>query len=334
MKSYRYKEWDIIRGIGVLLVILGHSFPDDTSGIWLREDFYGYLKCFIYSFHMPLFVCMSGFLSSKILNTTSLESLIDYIKTKGKRLLIPYISVGIMYIPLQIIMSKYSTRVISGDTLLLDFIKGNNPNYQLWTLYVLFILNVLAAILIKSKTSLYLVSGSFFFISIISIAYRTGINIVDRIMYNGVFFFVGIVLFIHYDYIRKLQHNKKIKSAIVTIFIILECAYLFTKSNYFTVIIPYFAILTLLFLGLSCKDCQSKLIRILNIIAEYSMDIYIMSNLSQIGMRLILGKLGCTYGAIYIAEIISGIIFPIIGSKYILKKSKILQALILGKSIK
>lgn len=25
MKSYRYKEWDIIRGIGVLLVILGHS---------------------------------------------------------------------------------------------------------------------------------------------------------------------------------------------------------------------------------------------------------------------------------------------------------------------
>lgn len=65
MKSYRYKEWDIIRGIGVLLVILGHSFPDDTSGIWLREDFYGYLKYFIYSFHMPLFVCMSGFCPQK-----------------------------------------------------------------------------------------------------------------------------------------------------------------------------------------------------------------------------------------------------------------------------
>lgn len=68
MKSIRYKEWDIIRGIGVLLVILGHSFPDDTSGVWLREDFYGYFKYFIYSFHMPLFVCMSGFLSSKIMN--------------------------------------------------------------------------------------------------------------------------------------------------------------------------------------------------------------------------------------------------------------------------
>lgn len=42
---------DICKGLGILLVILGHIYePNSRVGIW------------IYSFHMPLFLIVSGIL--------------------------------------------------------------------------------------------------------------------------------------------------------------------------------------------------------------------------------------------------------------------------------
>ena len=62
-KKNRYTEIDIARGIGILLVVLGHSIKQTgVSATWIRI-----LTYIIYSFHMPLFFCLSGFVSAKIL---------------------------------------------------------------------------------------------------------------------------------------------------------------------------------------------------------------------------------------------------------------------------
>ena len=48
-KSGRIDEIDVMRGIGILLVVIGHVFPAGKR-----------VHTFIYSFHMPLFFIISG----------------------------------------------------------------------------------------------------------------------------------------------------------------------------------------------------------------------------------------------------------------------------------
>lgn len=55
---------DIIRGIAIILVLYGHSLQYGSGGTFLNDGLYWenpVMKC-IYSFHMPLFMCISGFL--------------------------------------------------------------------------------------------------------------------------------------------------------------------------------------------------------------------------------------------------------------------------------
>ena len=49
------------RIIGILLVVLGHSYPFNVPIPQSLE----FLRTVIYSFHMPLFVFLSGFLAAK-----------------------------------------------------------------------------------------------------------------------------------------------------------------------------------------------------------------------------------------------------------------------------
>ena len=90
---------DILKGIGIILVIVGHSIP------W--EHPLGQVNHFIYSFHMPLFFLVSGYLFKK----TSPRELF---KKDFKRLIIPYLWV-------------------SGIILLSFIVKWIiNPNYQIF----------------------------------------------------------------------------------------------------------------------------------------------------------------------------------------------------------
>lgn len=82
MKKERIDEYDVAKGIGILLVILGHTLPLDSS-----------LRLFIYAFHMPLFFFLSG-LVMKESQTICLD----------KSLLTNYIFYSCLYIVFDIIV--------------------------------------------------------------------------------------------------------------------------------------------------------------------------------------------------------------------------------------
>lgn len=55
-------EWvDVVKGLLILTVILGHSIQESllVRGISFESDFW---RNIIYSFHMPAFMAMSGYL--------------------------------------------------------------------------------------------------------------------------------------------------------------------------------------------------------------------------------------------------------------------------------
>ena len=50
-------DWVVIaKGIGIILVVIGHFHPDTSPLYW--SD----IRVIIYSFHMPLFFVLSGYL--------------------------------------------------------------------------------------------------------------------------------------------------------------------------------------------------------------------------------------------------------------------------------
>ncbi|WP_445506455.1 acyltransferase family protein [Niallia sp. 03190] len=70
---------DMAKGIGIILVIMGHTSNDIAQH-------------YFYWFHMPLFFILSGYTFKEISNTTDF---VAWLKKFTKRLLIPYVSFGI-----------------------------------------------------------------------------------------------------------------------------------------------------------------------------------------------------------------------------------------------
>lgn len=75
MENKRIEWVDVAKGIGIVLVVLGHNKAP------------GYLINFIYAFHMPLFFFMSGLLT----NPNRYKNAFKFLKSKFVKLIIPYI---------------------------------------------------------------------------------------------------------------------------------------------------------------------------------------------------------------------------------------------------
>lgn len=97
----RIKWLDILKGLLIILVILGHSNMN-----------YSIVKI-IYSFHMPLFFMISGYL----LDINKIESLMEWIKSKWKKYLLPYAC----FLCLNSLLN-FSNR--GGENVLKDILKG------------------------------------------------------------------------------------------------------------------------------------------------------------------------------------------------------------------
>ena len=89
----REKWVDAVKGLAIYLVILGHSIQYATT----RDYYYAKNSIFqiIYSFHMPLFMMMSGYLFAYSISKYSIK---DGIIAKIKGILIPCIVWGASHI--------------------------------------------------------------------------------------------------------------------------------------------------------------------------------------------------------------------------------------------
>ncbi len=85
LQSKRIEEIDVAKGLGILLVILGHM-KGLTSEVWQQ---------FAASFHMPLFFFLSGLLMNT--ENASLRGFRDFAGRKARRMLIPYILWALIY---------------------------------------------------------------------------------------------------------------------------------------------------------------------------------------------------------------------------------------------
>lgn len=143
-------EWvEKAKGIGILLVILGHSIRDGMRSHWI----YNLIYTFIYTFHMPLFFMISGFLFERSLKKG--YSYPELLKKKTRSVAVPFISYSVLIYMIFIACNciPYIGRIIeqkieipeSFVSYLLNVINGNNPlAFHLWYLLVLYLIEVIS----------------------------------------------------------------------------------------------------------------------------------------------------------------------------------------------
>ena len=326
MKKH-YKDMDIARGIGIFLVVLGHSFPDAQFN---GSSFYAYIYRFIYSFHMPLFFVISGFFAHKIYEINSLKSYGTFIYGKFKRLMVPYISVSLIAVPIKLYMNNYAARPINLNDLIINiiFYPLDIPIQYFWFIYTLFFIFVVAPLFKKLPLNITLLVTL-----ILNLLFTTqiGFMYVYGVVHYLFYFFFGIYLNSTY----KTWSNIKNKQIAITIFFILIVILNLKSLQPAKVMYPYHNLITSL-LGSSIFLMLSNLIvngyfgRLFEGIGKYSYDIYLLSWFFQTGVRVAIYQvLGVNYSIVIFIMFFAGFL-PIIISMYILSKNQLLSKIFLG----
>lgn len=91
----RDKTIDFIKGILILFVILGHTTLGLTD-LYSFDDTMNGIANVIYSFHMPCFIAVSGFLYREYVRNTS-QGIFRRIGHKAFNILLPYAMISVIY---------------------------------------------------------------------------------------------------------------------------------------------------------------------------------------------------------------------------------------------
>lgn len=129
---------DIAKALCIILVVVGHFCPSTTSDLWSRTS------AVIYSFHMPLFMFISGLLLSY---TWKREPYTGFIAKKFQRLMIPYFSTSMLIITIKMLMQNImpvANRVTPQS--LLEMMWYPSAALHLWFVWALMIMFTVAAV--------------------------------------------------------------------------------------------------------------------------------------------------------------------------------------------
>lgn len=220
-------EWlDQAKAVCMYFVVLGHSL--------LKVDKHGLFKI-IYSFHMPIFFLLSGF----VFNPDKYKSIMDCIKDKIVKLIYPYILLNLLCIPLWYINVK--TGMVVKDSLLtvLAGIFYSNakviraPLNATWFIVTLFLAEIIYFIIhryFKEDRFIFIMSFGLFLLGIIS---PMGKDIIKAPMHLGVAFVAqfyyacGYLLRKNFAYVMRFFEKRKI----IKILCLLGIGLFFAKIN-------------------------------------------------------------------------------------------------------
>lgn len=276
-KKY-WREFDFVKGILIILVFMGHIIP----GV-IRETYPRYL---IYSFHMPLFIGVSGFLLNiEKLNTKPL----NLIKKYWKRMICPWIIAVALYFMVRLIMGKQS---LSIKSIIAAYI---HPYYHLW--YVLGFLSylVIACVLWKVfKNSRYKWIWIFILSTIISVVSRWKLlsycfsdGILSQIyecihydfrLYNLIFFIIGVYLRNRFENVGDICSPKIMEGIRVFAIIAFTCVAILFFFDYTNVENTLFFVMNSSLLAVVIFDCVNYRLpksKIIEFLGRYSLPIYL-----------------------------------------------------------
>ncbi len=240
---------DIAKGIGILLVVLGHTITNESP-----------IKTWLYSFHMPLFFIISGILCKHTHEED--KKFTEIFVSKCKRLIIPYVSFELIYIFLWMIFHDFSLAALRWniiDSLLLYCKVG--ANWFLATLFVVELSFIMLVKCVKNKNIRYIISMIIYVIPFFISTDQHRYIILLRCFTAFGFFSLGYHTF---DLLKESNSSfKKITlyGAISLSSIAFKCVELWNLTFNNPIVYTFYAIIgTLLIVNISKKIMSSRIL--------------------------------------------------------------------------
>lgn len=238
MQTARLNQYDILKGIGIILVMLGHAIPPNT-----------YLSYFIYGFHMPLFFMCSGAFYKDV-------SIWQGFKKDFKGLLVPWLSFVLFLCLCALVIDRMSSKGFSPT---FNFFDEHCwlLYYTIWFLVCLFITRQLYRILYKTcnRTALNVSCWGGYFVAFYLSLHHINIPFfIDSAM--------AMLLFYHVGYLfknNKLSEQRPIWISAVlliayAVFVWLVHPYVSVKDNIYPIYLIVLSVIPIYALyQLSCR---------------------------------------------------------------------------------
>ncbi len=308
-----------LQSFGIFLVVLGHSFTlRNTGGV--QPIVAEWIYYFIYSFHMPLFVFISGFL---FIHTNAGRKVIysRFLSKKVKRLFVPYLIISTIAFVIKVILPQHAMRPIALS--FSDYIRGlafpqYNPIIFFWFLPTIFILLSIAPLIkiIIVRTNV--------LVSLGILPLLMALNIFDPVEFNLfglrtavatlVYFYTGCLAA---HYFRGKLHSLGNCYLLIILFIALVLTTAFSvKLGQVIKLLPAT-------IGIAFSISLARLIKNTNIFGPlhgYSYQIYLLSWFPQAFFQMLyrMGLIG--YWIAACAMLFVGLYFPVMTARLVQEK--------------
>jgi len=309
---------DRLKGYACFLVLFGHVIRGiRTTGISIPQ-FFIWMELFIWSFHVALFLFLSGVVYSLNGEWHTQNTKYKFILHKFLNLGIPYIVFSSIYIAINSLVGGVNTESSLADILLI----WKTPVAQYWFLYALFFLfciwTALSGILKNWQ------------ITLLTLIIGYGVPLLggtlgcfEVVFYSSLAF--GIGTFVHFDKLVKpgtwfkcLIVFLHLTAGVALLYLNLMEAVLFKE---FMLLLGIYASILLISLLQNCRPIAS----FLGFMNRYSFQIYLLHTIFTAGVRIVMLRLDITQWWIHVPiGIVCGIVFSVL-TAMIAKKVRFLN---------
>lgn len=335
---------DAARGFAILLVVLGHSIQFNISNPFDNSFFR-----IIYSFHMPLFIAISGYLAWGHITRN-----VGYLWKKFTSLIIPFISWYVVgyagALLISFILEGNIESVVGFNEYVLRWLI--TAYYGLWFLWVLFLCFVVLFILLRFEQVLgdLAILGT---IALLYISYPLHISNAHLELLQWYFPFFSIAYLVAKHRVSLKQWELPMTLISIVAFPLLVVFWQFSAPLTYAapptfaaglpvdgVVLSAFILsynYATAFTGIIVSITLIRIIQpcdILSWLGKYTMDIYVSSGKFLMFLIIVLAPLSANYLLLKIILCtVMSLVLALALSFFVLRKSKILSFLFLGKNL-
>ena len=309
---------DRLKGYACFLVLFGHVIMGiRLAGIDIPEFFSGMEK-FIWSFHVALFLFLSGVVYKMTGEWKGKQSKWKFILHKLYNLGIPYIAFSVIYILINSLVGESNTGFAVSDILYI----WKTPVAQYWFLYALFFLfciwTIFSGVLKNWQTTLIVV-----LIGYLAPLFGIPLGSMDVVFYSALAFGVGTFV----DFKSITKNANWAKWLIVLIHIVTGVVFVLLnkiEAPFIKEIMILFGIYSSIMFISMLQNCKA-IACFLDFVNKYSFQIYLLHTIFTAGIRIILLRLTITQWWIHVLlGTACGLVFSVLAAE-IAKKVKCLN---------
>lgn len=250
MKQIRNQFIDIMRGIAMLLVVLGHTMTGCITGA--EESF---LYNIVWSLQMPMFILISGYVTRYSREITDIAGLWKYMKRRTIAYLLPWI-----------VWSFIVLGVIFGESTFLDIkwlLWHMDSGYwflaTIWTISMIFGVSIFVAKKLAQNSE---IKQQVFtlFLYVVGMAFLVGVGLITGLSFFAIkltlyympFYFAG---YLYGQYRDKIFEKKWGKTTVDVVVAICLAVWLFIMTRYHLYALPDSGMAIFLRAGSSVTGC-------------------------------------------------------------------------------